>query len=259
MKKIINTFFAVFVRSLKDNFSAYGLSLVIQRFVSLCVSLLLPISLYFFVFDQQLSSTFKHSSNSNYVMFLLLGFIAYSTSFSLLMSIGRSIVTEFRQGTFQYYIYSGANLLVYLIAVGLSGILLSFLESAILFLFLFINNPQINLLQLMGGYILILSSSISLAIFVGAVMLYFDNTYLVQNTVSVLFSFLCGISFPITFFPKWAQYISETIPLTSALNIFRNKAALINVVHNIFLSLIYLVIGYIFLKKTIKSRLESLA
>ncbi|RMC52880.1 ABC transporter permease [Lactobacillus sp. ESL0261] len=229
MKKIVNVFNAVFIRSIKDNFSAYGLSLVTQRVVSLLVSLLLPLSLYFFVFNQQVSSAFKRSSSSNYVLFLFLGFIAYSASFSLLMSIGRSIVTEFRQGTFQYYIYSGANLLIYLVAVSLTGIILSFLESVILFIFLFITNSQISFLQLIIGYGLIIFSSISIAVFVGSIMLFFNNTYLVQNTISVLISFLCGISFPIKFLPKWVQYISEAIPLTSALDIFRNKAILINI------------------------------
>lgn len=245
--------------------NAYAISLLLQRIISLLTCLFLPLVLFFLVFNKNMSTQFTSSESINYVRFLLIGMIGYSTSFSIIMSVGRSIVTEFREGTYQAYVMSGGSTLEYILIISIPSVISALLESSIVVLIsLLIPNGALTLsLNLLFMYILLLIVSLSISVFAGAVMLMYNNTYTVQNTLSVIIGFFCGISFPITLLPEPLKFISNLIPLTSSLYSFRQVMQLNyqlkpdKIYFPLLLSITYFITGIFLLNYSISKRLES--
>ena len=90
-----------------------------------------------------------------------------------------------------------------------------------------------------------------MGITLSSVMLYTRDTYLTQNTLFVIMSLVCGITFPIQYLPEWVQRAAQIFPLTPAVALFRNVAIghqnlaenYLQILQVLVLSFVYLVIG----------------
>tara|TARA_B100000965_G_scaffold393544_1_gene404588 strand:+ start:75 stop:581 length:507 start_codon:yes stop_codon:yes gene_type:complete len=117
----------------------------------------------------------------------------------------------------------------------------------------------------------LLAASISLVAFLGmsillaSVMLYFRDTYLSQNTLFLFVFLVCGITFPVEYLPTWVQTISRYIPVTTSLRLIRNSSMLgLGIQEQLtdfmslsILAVIYLILGFIFIKRVEKTSLEK--
>lgn len=122
---------------------------------------------------------------------------------------------------------------------------------------------SISIQEIIILVILFLVSSFSLSIFLSAFIIYFKDTYLTESTLSLSIALLCGIAFPIEYLPTPLRYISNAIPLTHLLKLFRkfviegdlwmNNFTII--FSTLIISLIYLLVGYLWYKKKIERTL----
>lgn len=77
---------------------------------------------------------------------------------------------------------------------------------------------------------------------------------------------ICGITFPVQYLPKFLKVVGEVMPVTEIANLVRSSALLgkgLNeqfgtIIYVIILSTIYLVIGFLSMKKTEVIALEKI-
>lgn len=223
---------------------------------------------YNYMFNGEMDTQFlKFSNGLDYMSFAVLGAGLYILSISILMNVGRSLMLENIEGTLEVILLSPGSRIGYFIGVFLEQLgrsLIEFLTVMVFSLFLgakfLIHHP----LELIVVVILTVLSFFCAGVMVATLMLYLRDTYITQNTLFILMSTVCGISFPLNYLPTFVQYLSNIFPLTPALSLFRQvmtganlSSHLGDIVHLVILSLIYLILGLMWLRKVERKVLES--
>lgn len=222
---MIPTVCATIKRNRKKLLRTNYLSSVIGRLIASIYTIILSI----FVFNYMASGTVEkefsfYAGTTDYLVYIIIGAVSYSTAISILMAVGRFFMMEVREGTIYSLLITPASKLSLLLGSGLEQMQRSICEVAAVFLVCFAINISIPIPSLAQIFIILFSfffSIFSMGIFVAYLMLFFRDTYITQNTIFLLISILCGISFPIQYLPIGVQYLSELIPLTHALQLIR--------------------------------------
>lgn len=236
---------------------AYPMSFMISRVIGGMFGLILPFVLYYIVFNKQLAVDIQESLNGiSYITYIVTGEILSILSFSTLMSVGRCLITEIREGTLDTFLLSPASRLGYYVGAYLEQFWRSILESLAVLVFGLIFGARIRLEKVPILILVIVFSSISffsLAMLVSSIMVYTRDTYLVQNTFYMLMHFICGVVFPLEFLPYPIRVLSNLFPLTPAIKLIRlsllersllgNEAVML-ILQIIILSVIYAIGGY---------------
>lgn len=259
MKKVIK---AVYKKNREIVLRAYPWSFMISRTVGGIFGLILPLVLYYFIFDKKLSIDMKNSvGDISYITYVVTGEILSILSFSTLMSVGRCLITEIREGTLDTFLLSPASRLGYYIGTYLEQFWRSILEAVIVLIFGIIFGARIDIVRipaLIAVMVIASFSFFSLAMLVSSIMVYTRDTYLVQNTFYLIMHFLCGVVFPIEYLPRLFRIISNLFPLTPSIKLFRlcisyspdsEKEMVILVIQIILLSSIYALMGYFTFRK----------
>lgn len=235
---------------------AYPWSFIWSRVSGAIFSMAVPLMLYYLVFKKMVSDEYlSFAKGSNYITYITLGEVLNVLSFSTLMSVGRCLITEQREGTLDNFILSPASRTGYFVGAYIEQFGRSMMEAFFILTFGVIFGARFSADTIPNIFLCIVLSSIgffSLSILISTVMLYTRDTYLVQNTIYLLMSCVCGVVFPIEYLPKWVQWLSKFFPLTYALNITRacsnssfslhsNGDDLIKIV---LLSILFYLVGY---------------
>lgn len=246
---------------------AYPFSLMFESIFNAILSVMLPLFIYHYIYKDSVSSSFvEYTKTTDYLSYLILGQMTGTFVFSSIMSAGQAILYDIHEGVFNHFLISPSRSILFFIGSYLETLIHSCIQAGIIFFvgILFgMNFMSILIQEIIILVILFLVSSFSLSIFLSAFIIYFKDTYLTESTLSLSIALLCGIAFPIEYLPTPLRYISNAIPLTHLLKLFRkfviegdlwmNNFTII--FSTLIISLIYLLVGYLWYKKKIERTL----
>lgn len=219
------TLLATFRRNRKINSSYFPLLLFVNRITTRLCQVLSTYFVYKYLFGESVSERFVSlTQNNNYLVFSFTGIFIFGYTIIILLNIGRTLVTELRQGTLYSLFMSSYSRIGYFLGVFLEQFSRSVLEMLLLIVVCICLEPQIleiELHKLLVGFVFVTISSVAVALFATDIMLFTRDTYIIQNTMVFIFSVLCGVAVPISYFPKCIQFIAHLIPITDALIAFR--------------------------------------
>lgn len=208
------------------NKSTYPISMIFQRVVTILGAFILPLVMYIFVFNSNLSDEFlKSTKTSDYLSYLTLGQGFLIIIVATLMNVGRAIITEYRQNTLVNLLYSPASVLSFLFGVFMEQFMRTMIEFFSILIIGIILGANISLTQFFILLFFIIISSLagfSIGVVTSAIMLKTRDTFITQNILMTVISLICGITVPIGFLPEFVQGISLLLPLTHLLIAFRN-------------------------------------
>lgn len=234
---------------------AYPWTFLIGRMINSFFSIMTPILVYYFMFNGKLDSSFiSYSGTSDYITFIVAGIAINTFGISTLMSVGRGLIGELREGTLDSILISPSSRIGYFLGIHLEQFTYSLVQFGIVLLIgaLFGANliPIFNLKSLI--IVCIASFSFfSMATLLSSVMLFTRDTFIVQNTLFLSLTILSGVAFPIQYLPDVIENVSNIIPMTLCINLFRSivisgnslESNLNLIVSLLSLSTIYFVIG----------------
>lgn len=220
------------------------------------------------MFEGRISEDFKlYAHTSDYMSFVILGGATYLFVIRTLLNVSRSLTMEMREGTLDSLLISPMSPVSYLFG---NMLMQTFTTAGELLIALLISLPfglnlsSINILPTVLCVLISLVSFFGMAVILGGIMIYLRDTYVIQNTLFVIISMVCGVSFPIEYLPKWLQCFANMIPVTYSLRILRNSVLSGQSLASqssdfmifIVLSLIYSIFGLWFINKIVKAAPE---
>lgn len=196
----------------------------------------------------------------DYFTYASIGMIFYNVSVAILMNVGRSLITEVREGTLESLLITPYKVEKYYFGVFIEQLgrtLLEFICTIILSLILGSNILRISPVIWILGITYIAIISFCMSVFLSNIMLWMRDTFISQNTLFVVMFLLSGITFPRDILPNFLYFIGEFIPLTHAINFFRmltshNSTVLeifIIALKGIIIALVYYFFGIYYYKK----------
>jgi len=263
---------AIAKKGFQEKTRAFPLSFMVARVIEAAYVCLSGFLIYRFVFNRSVDDRFVSlSGTSDYLSYLIIGVIMYLLAVSMMMNIGRSLITELRQGTIEPLLVSPISMFEYLLGTLIEYLLATAIEiSAIIIIGYFLGARfyDISIFPLILSIILCIIAFFCFSIFICFFMLYFRDTYITQNTIGVLISFICGVSFPIEYLPLPIQYLSKIFPLAPAISLFReilingfngySTDFIQNLIHIVVLSIIYGSVGLLVLSKKRREIVEKI-
>lgn len=269
MMSLIRIIHAVYKKNRITIKRAYPLSFMLQR-ISTAFFLVIPsLFSYYFTFNKSVSKSFLKTTGVNdYVSYILLGQSMYIICLSILSSVGRSMITEIREGTIGTLFLSPCSRLGYFLGFYFEQLGRSFAELIFIIGSGYCFGARINLSTLhLWLFFVFLTSLVCfcVSILISSIMVMTRDTFITQNTIFVIISFSCGILFPISYLPDSIQLISALIPLSYVLYAFR-KCVLIGetvysnlyyIITAIILAIGYLIIGFICIRVIEKRIIEN--
>jgi len=266
---MIQTAKATFSRNMISMLRAYPWTFFISHILSGIYTVLFGYFTYHYVFQGALHNDFSRFSGTNdYLSYIFLGGAMYAFSVSTLMNVSRSLITEFREGTLEALFLTPSSRKGYFLGNVLQQVSRTIIEFIIIILFgsLFgLSLEGVNVVSSLIVWFAAILAFFAQALVLGSIMLYFRDTYISQNTLFVIMAFVSGVTFPIQYLPSWLYPLSSIMPLTPALQAFRNSfiegQSLVTsseaFIHMGVLTIIYFVIGSIGIKKAEKIIMEK--
>lgn len=152
------------------------------------------------------------------------GLVIFLFMSNLMWSVANFVRREQMNGTLEQLYLSSSSPQIVLLGGAIGQIIVGFIGNIIVvvgFSF-FMNIPTHNLL--LGFWILLvtLSMFLGLSLLFGAIILRMKRAQVVLNLVQFVFMFVCGIFFPFSILPPSIQIISKLIPVSYAVDLFRN-------------------------------------
>lgn len=247
---------------------AYPVSFILQRVLSSVFALLTPVLLYYFVFNGKIGDEFTDgTSGMNYLLFISLGYGAYAVSIATLMNVGRSLILEIREGTIDSFLISPASRLGYFLGTFIEQLGRSIIEFFLVIIFSAFLGVRYNFEDIIGMFLLVFFIAVvsfSMTLILSNIMVYTRDTFISQNTLFIILSFLSGVSFPVTYLPKQLQFFSNLIPLTHAINVLRDvlvgnigTSTLFSIILAIIEGVIIFYLGYKWFEKLERKLIEE--
>lgn len=249
---------------------AYPLTFIVQKVINAIISILIPIFFYIFVFKENLSDSFyEYSNTSDYVTYVVLGNLASIVCFSTLLNVGRSVITEIREGTFDSFVISTASRTGYFLGTFIEQMGRTLIEAGLVvflgYLLGLFSMGKEAFISLIGVTLIVSVSSFTMAMTLAALMVFTRDTFITQNTVYFAITVICGVAYPVEFLPRIIQVASRAIPLTYSVELYREVVLagkrVVDCGQVLFLisitSLVYLTLGFFWYKKMEHRIVES--
>jgi ABC-2 type transport system permease protein len=240
----------------------FPLALFINRIIVSSFQLISLWLIAHILFDNKIwGSTEKMFQTSDYFTYATIGVLFYSLSVTVLMNVGRALITEVREGTLTSLLITPYKVLNYYIGAFVEQswrAIIEFLALFVVALFLGANLLSISIFNWLIGICFVVLSSFCMSIFLSNIMLMLRDTFISQNTLFVLMFLVSGVTFPRAILPQWLQVIGNLIPITQILEVVHmlyspdyNNAQIYQVMLiGTVSSVIYFIIGLIWYKKT---------
>ena len=125
---------AIAKKGFQEKTRAFPLSFMVARVIEAAYVCLSGFLIYRFVFNRSVDDRFVSlSGTSDYLSYLIIGVIMYLLAVSMMMNIGRSLITELRQGTIEPLLVSPISMFEYLLGTLIEYLLATAIEiSAII-------------------------------------------------------------------------------------------------------------------------------
>lgn len=255
MKNFLLSSWATLKKNQRTSKRAYPFSFMIGRIINAVGGLLFPITLYYLVFDKQMSAIFRQSyPGITYISFITLGSGALIFTISTIMSVSRSLIMEMREGTLHHLLLSPMSRVGYFVGVYLEQLMRSMIELATVLIVGIIFGAKIGLISILPLTIFIIFFSFTafcFAILISNIMLFSRDTFITQNTLLIALTIFSGAAFPTTLLPSLLRIIANLLPTTQLLNAFRNVVILkhslasetYSILYSIAISVVVLIIG----------------
>ena len=266
---MLQTAKATFIRNMISMMRAYPWTFFISHILSGIYTVIFGFFTYRYVFQGALNEQFsKYAGTNDYLTYVFLGGAMYAFAVSTLMNVSRSLITEYREGTLEALLLTPSSRKGYFVGNVLQQVSRTSLEFMIIILFgslLGLNLANLDLLSSLIIWFVAIFAFFTQALVLGSIMLYFRDTYISQNTLFVTMAFVSGVTFPVQYLPEWLQPLSVIMPLTPALQAFRQSVieghglavSAGQILHLGILSAIYLTVGSLGIKKTEKIIVEK--
>lgn len=266
---MINIIKSTYKKNRITNKRAYPISFIIGRISGGISNIVFPLFAYYFLFNKDLSESFSvYSNTTSYVSYITIGSSCLIIAISTIMNVGRSMITEIREGTLENLLLSPCSRLGYFLGCYLEQLRRSCFEFSVIFGIGILFGARFNFEEVILTILFTLFisfSCFSISILVSTIMVYSHDTFYTQNTFLFLISLICGISFPIDFLPKWLSLMGNIFPITHGIEAFRNcvlnnqtlSSNFTNILNTILLSIIFFLIGFLWFKKIEKKMIEE--
>jgi ABC-2 type transport system permease protein len=261
---------ATFIRNTLVMMRAYPWSFAIGHILSGVYTVLFAYFAYHYVFAGQLDEQFsRYTGSSDYLSYAILGGAFYAFAVSTLMNVSRSLITELREGTLEALLLTPSPRHGYFLGNVMQQVMRTIMEFSVILIvgaFFGLTLENANVWSAIAIWIIATAAFFCQALVLGSLMLRFRDTYITQNTLFAVMAFVSGVSFPIPYLPEWLWPISQIMPLTPALDAFRQSVImgkplidnLPQLLHLGVLSLVYLVLGAWGIRRMEKRVLESI-
>lgn len=261
---------ATFKRNFIMQLRAYPKDFFIGNTLTGIYTVLSAFFMYQLLFKGNLDDTFKaYSGTGDYMSYVIVGTALYLFVVRTCLNVSRSLITELREGTLDSLMIAPFNRIQYFCGNMLQQTITTSFEIIVMIvisLFFGADFSHINFLSFIIGFVFSLFAYFSLSLVLAAVMLYFRDTYISQNTLFALMFLVCGVTFPIEYLPIPLQYLGKLLPVTASFDIIRNSTisgiGILEQVNSfsylIILSVIYCVLGFTLLKRVEKIALEKI-
>lgn len=179
-------------------------------------------------FNLSLFSRFGINNHSEFLIFLLTGFVSLSF-YSAMTSQALSIQADREDGTLQVIYISPANRFGLLLGRALSGLPQILFSFVIIYCYIFLissGNAFIKIVFYMFAGVLLLISASIWGTFMCSLYLVSRNTSIWYILFNTPMEYLSGVSIPIKSFPKVLSVFSFIFPLTYTLDIVRTISIL---------------------------------
>jgi ABC-2 type transport system permease protein len=265
--KILN---ATFKRNFIMQMRAYPKDFFIGNTLTGTYTVLSAYFMYQLLFKGNLDASFRaYSGTGDYMSYVIVGTALYLFAVRTCLNVSRSLITELREGTLDSLMIAPFNRVQYFCGNMLQQTITTSLEimvMVIISLFFGANFSQVNFFSFILGFMVSMFAFFSLSLVLAAVMLYFRDTYISQNTLFALMFLVCGVTFPIQYLPMPLQYLGKLIPVTTSFKIMRGSTIgglgiaeqASAFLYLILLSAVYCILGFTMLKRVEKIALEKI-
>lgn len=223
----MNSVLATMKRNFISQIRAYPIGFFLGNITTCFFIVMGSFFVYSIVFEKNVSADFiAYSNTSDYMSYVILGSLIYMFVVRTFLNVSRSFITEMREGTIDSLLIAPLNHIGYLCGNMLEQIITTTMEvlaALIISLPFGLKFQSVNITSALVCIIISLLSFFGMSVILCGIMVYLRDTYISQNTVFAIINLLCGIAFPIQYLPKWAQNISNLIPVTYSLKIMRNS------------------------------------
>jgi ABC-2 type transport system permease protein len=261
---------ATFKRNFIMQMRAYPKDFFIGNTLTGTYTVLSAYFMYQLLFKGNLDASFKiYSGTGDYMSYVIVGTALYLFAVRTCLNVSRSLITELREGTLDSLMIAPFNRVQYFCGNMLQQTITTSLEIMVMIiisLFFGANFSQVDIFSFIIGFIVSMFAYFSLSLVLAAIMLYFRDTYISQNTLFALMFLVCGVTFPIEYLPLPLQYLGKLIPVTSSFQVVRNSTIAglgileqaNSFIYLILLSAVYCILGFKMLKKVEKIALEKI-
>lgn len=245
-------------------------SFMVSRIVNGITQIIFPYFIYHYFMHGNLSSEFcEYANGADYMTYVVLGSALNVLAVATLMNIGRALITELREGTLEILLLSPAPRNKYFLGCMLEQTTRALLEFGTVLIVGALLGADLKYFvsfSTIVAIVLAIFSFFCMGITLSSVMLYTRDTYLTQNTLFVMMSLVCGITYPIQYLPEWVRNLAQIFPLTPAVTLFRNVVIghqnlennYLLIVQLIFLSFTYLLVGALWYKNMERKLVENI-
>lgn len=168
------------------------------------------------------------TGSNNYLGFMIVGTALFSTTQGILLNVSRTLMTERREGTlesvliipFKRWKYYGGNQL-HQLTVSFIDIIIALSIGLLLGV-----KIDINIITLIIGVLLFFISLYGLAMIVSLLMIYFKDTFFIQNTLIPIILIIGGYLFSVDVLPLPLKILSDLLPIHIAVDLIRKGTLL---------------------------------
>ena len=168
-------------------------------------------------------NTVQHATN-NIGAYAIWGLVIFLFMSNLMWSVANFVRREQMNGTLEQLYLSSSSPQIVLLGGAIGQIIIGFIGNIIIVIgfSFFMNIPAHNFL--LGFWVLMITllMFLGLSLIFGAIILRMKRAQMVLNLIQFVFMFLCGIFFPFDILPESIQFISKLIPVSYAVDLFRN-------------------------------------
>ena len=264
----------VLIATFKRNFiimlRAYPKSFFIGNLLTGLYTAIGALFMYKLLFNGVVNDEFlDYAGTGDYMGYVIWGSLTYLFVVRTCLNVSRSLITELREGTLESLMMAPFKRGEYFIGNMLHQTIATTFEiiiSLIIALPFGLTFTNMNFIAFVVIFIFALYGFFGLSMVLGVIMLYTRDTYITQNTLFAGMLVLCGITFPIEYLPNWLRVIGKLIPVTEISNLIRGSAILgkgiseqfSTIVYVFLLSTVYLIVGFLSLKKIEATALEKI-
>lgn len=259
-----NVIFSTVKRNLITKRRAYPFEFFLGNLINCVLLVLNSYFIFKILFGGNITKEFiEYTDTSDYMSFSIIGCFIFMFVVGAVFNVSRSFISEIRQGTLESILITNMSPIYYLIGNMVEQLIIISFELFVAFLLCIpfgLNLENINITSTLIYMSITIFGTFGMIILLCGTMIYFKDTFIIQNTAFALLALLCGTSFPIDYLPSGLQLISHIIPITYSMELIRGSiingenisSHLSELTMLAAISILYCIVGALFIGKVLK-------